>query len=165
MTLKFEVSWQKIFWFYTIWISECIYWYYESRRRVLLDSQPNRVQRKAENDKRTRVTQRQRAVSFFRSNAAGLHHKFIACLKNFSMGMSVPNPPGHGPQSIIFSTFMTKHYCLHQFFCKLFSKRENVLKDAKEKQYWKSLYVSRKFWWWRGKNFLQGSFSTLEIWW
>ena len=62
------------------------------------------------------MTQRQRAVSFFRSNAAGLHHRFIACLKNFSMGMSVPNPPGHGPQSIIFSTFMTKHYCLHHFF-------------------------------------------------
>ena len=33
-------------------LSECIYRYYESRRRVLLDSKPARIQKKFENDRK-----------------------------------------------------------------------------------------------------------------
>ena len=46
-------------------LSECIYRYYESRRRVLLDSKPARIQKKFENDRKTKFTQRQRTVCKF----------------------------------------------------------------------------------------------------
>ena len=42
---------------------ECVHRYYESRRRVLLDSQPERHEQKKTNDRKTELSQRQRAVS------------------------------------------------------------------------------------------------------
>lgn len=46
-----------------IFIVGCIYRYYESRRRLFLDSLPGRVERKIQNDKKTKISQRQRSVS------------------------------------------------------------------------------------------------------
>ena len=42
---------------------ECIYQYYESWRRIYLDAKPERAQTKAENDRKGKITQGQKAVN------------------------------------------------------------------------------------------------------
>ena len=50
-----------------------IYHYYESRRRLLLDSRPERLDKKGENVQKTKKTQRQRTVSYI-----VFYHSFIS---------------------------------------------------------------------------------------
>ena len=89
------------------------------------------------------MTQWQRAVKLFLE------------LKNFSIWVCL-NP------TLLVMALSQKFIALswpNITFCKLFSKHENVLKGAEEKQYWKSyvsLYVSKKVLMMKGKELLTG---------